>query len=90
MNLTNHAAVGEYIHVVCTGRQEFFYVPVYCNGLFFTRIFNVFLDRIADVAVFKLELVARTLGQYLVIRFRNTYINGFITRLCRNVLHDGE
>lgn len=48
-------------------RQEFFYVPVYRNRLFFTRVFNVFLDRIADVAVFKLELVARTLGQYFVV-----------------------
>ena len=58
----NHIAVGKYIDMVCTGWQEFFYIPVYSDTLFFTRIFNVFLNRIADITVFKLKLVARILG----------------------------
>ena len=43
----NECTVGEDVYPIVSGIEEFFYVPIDGDGLFFAVVFDIFLDRIA-------------------------------------------
>ena len=55
--LSYHCSISKHIDIICSGRKEFFYIPIYGNGLFFTGVFYIFLDGISQLTVFVIECI---------------------------------
>ena len=87
---SNHSAIGKDVHIVSSGRQIFFYIPINGDGLFFAGVFNVFLDGVLQIAVFVFECVRFALAQDFIARLGDAYIEGSFACLCGDVLDNGE
>lgn len=55
--LSYHGSISEDINMISSGRQIFFYIPIYGYILFFSGVFYVFLDGINQTTVFVWECV---------------------------------
>ena len=78
----------EDIQTIVSGIQKLFHIPEYIHVLFLTVVFDILFDGVSQCTVFVRESVGCTLGQCVIIRFGDTYIDGTFAILCRNILHD--
>ena len=66
----------EDIQTIVSGIQKLFYIPEYIHVLFLTVVFDILFDGVSQCTVFVRESVGCTLGQCVIIRFGDTYIDG--------------